>query len=224
MSKRRMPLEENWFDKKVNDILYGFMQASATFNPDEKDEMKKLYYPKKQFQKEKKIIMTLIGCTDMRTVKGKLKIIMDKGYLAEDDNNYYFPYNYDNHYVLMEKDLLSYICTTMNEFALKTYVYLADKARMKDNYHFTIKELKIAFGYSESTREIEKVITNCLDLFQKIEMIKYHVEHVTLENANGEYKVPNLVLDSVETQLPKERVDNIQIITQVSAASDKFIF
>lgn len=35
MLTRRMPVEENWFDKKTNDLLYGYLQASASYNKDE---------------------------------------------------------------------------------------------------------------------------------------------------------------------------------------------
>lgn len=225
MEKRRMPVEENWFEKKTNDLLYGFMQASATFNKEEIEEMKKLYYPKAQFIQDLKMIKKLLECKDKRTIMSKINVLIDRGYLAEDDDNYYFPYERENFYLLMDKDLLFYICTTMSEFSVKTYVYLADKARMKDDYHFTIKEIKTAFGYSDNTRgAIENIIANCLALLSSANLIKYEIEYVELPSSQGEYKVPNMVLKNVSTKMPEVTKENIQKIKEVSAASEKFVF
>lgn len=206
MLTRRMPVEENWFDKKTNDLLYGYLQASASYNKDEQDTMKRLYYPKAQFNKELKIIKQLIGCSDKRTVTTKIKTLMERGYLAEDANNYYFPYNPDNFYIILDRDLLFYICTTMSQFSLKTYVYLADKARMKDNYHFTIKELRVAFGYSSNSQNatMEKAIGGCLDVLARTGLIRYHKEYVDVNYNESGYKCPNFVLDYVATTLPTE--------------------
>lgn len=207
-----MPIEENWFNYGISDVLYGFMQASATYNPNEKDEMKKLYYSKKQYNKDIKIIKTLLGCKDKRTVTSKIKRLVESAYIAEDSENYYFPYDANNFYLLVDKELLYYICTTMSAFALKTYVYLGDKARMKPNYHFTIKELRVAFGYSSNSQnaQAEKIIGSCLDLLSKAGLLKYHKEMVKVNYNDDGYECPNFVLDYVATTLPKDTQETLE--------------
>lgn len=210
-SKRRMPIEEEWFDKKTNDILYGWMQAAATYDKEIEEKDKQLYYPKAQFTKDLKTIKTLLRIKDKRSVMSKVKALIDSGYVGEDTNNYYFPYNPNNPYILVDKELLFNIVTTTNEFGLKIYTYLLNKQGYKQRYHFTINELKQVFGYSATTKgNIETIIAGNLDSLLCNDIIAYHVEQVEIPTAHGIVKTRNFVLDNVAIKLPERKKFRIQ--------------
>lgn len=220
-AKRRMPLEKEWFDKKTNDILYGFMQAAATYKPEEVERNKQLYYSKADFNTDMKVIKTILRVKDKKNVMTKVKGLIEKGYIAEDAMNYYFPYNPENPYILVDKELLFYICTALSEFSLKVYVYLLNKQGFKNNYQFTVRELKEAFGYSSTTKTIDATLNACLHALQEIGIIKYHAEYVDLTTAKGEYKVPNYILDNVAYHLPETIKKSLQEMEQMNKEVDK---
>ena len=184
--KRRFSLEGDFMLYDSNDLLYGFMRTISTAYPDKaegKHNSKKWneYLPKNTFRKNKKLIADICGCST-RTIDNNLKRLIEKGLVCEEgllDKNgeeqaiYTFPFDYDGSYQMADKRVIEYLVNTRSTQAIRVYIYLLNKSQWKDDYVFTIGELKMALGYSSSTKTAERVIKDILVSLQKEGIIKY---------------------------------------------------
>lgn len=66
--------------------------------------------------------------------------LIDAGYIKYDQEakEYTFPFNYNEKYYIVSRDVLAYLCTVSNPFVVKIYFYLADKYKFKKDYKFTL--------------------------------------------------------------------------------------
>lgn len=171
MSKdRRFSLDEDFMNYSIDDLLYGSMQYLATFHP----VKKQLYLTKQNLMKNRKVLYALCNL-DSRKLKAHIQKLTDKGLVKEEEiecgniaiPSYIFPYDYDGGYQLVDYDMLWYLVSTRNKFAVQIYVYLLNKylwkAQTKEKYVFTNKELQIALGYSANTELAGSAITNVLN-------------------------------------------------------------
>ena len=71
---RRFPLTEDFMSYKVDDLLYGYLQYKATYNPN-KD---KLYITNDNLSKSNSNIETLFGCS-RRTIDRQIKKLIQAG-------------------------------------------------------------------------------------------------------------------------------------------------
>lgn len=199
---------------KTNDILYGFMRSLSTAEPTPKEKQPySEYLTKKEFLKNKKTIAGVLGCST-RTVERNLEQLISAGLVKEDILRiekfnkatgastvqeyevYRFPYDYDSKYEIIPQKMVRYLVDTRNTHAIRIYIYLLNKYKWKqqeqDYYKFTIRELKTALGYSETTKTIDATIRNILESFAREEMIRYRVitEGVDIGGANEVRVVP----------------------------------
>lgn len=82
--KRRIPTDPGFMSLKIDDILYGFLVTQATFNP----ERKILYLPYKKVI-EAKNTFARIARVDIRTVRNRIKKMIDGGYIIEEESGDY---------------------------------------------------------------------------------------------------------------------------------------
>lgn len=209
MSKRRIPTDKEWFDYKNNKYaswLYCFMSSSASFHD-------KLYYKKQHFYADLGIIKKCLGIQDKRTINKYIDILLKNGYLSQDEENFYFPFVMNNGtYILIDKDLLYNISMTKSHISAQTFIYLSNRMKMKreqyneTTYNFTLKELRIAFGYSETSQNsrIESAIRECLQTLKAEKYIDYENVYVDLLVRGVPEKVPNYKLTYITEKLPKE--------------------
>lgn len=97
-------------------------------------------------------------------------MLEERGLVAEDETNYYFPYEEGKRYQLIDYDMLKYLVNTGSTFIIQIYTYLHMKNAFKENYEFTKKELLTsALGYSENskTKEVYQTIDDCLTCLTK---------------------------------------------------------
>ena len=212
MSKRRIPTTKEWFDYKTYKFagwLYCFMSSSAKFH-------EKLYLKKTDFVASWPIIKRATGKDDNRTIKKYLKILLDNNYLSEDEENYYFPFVMNNGtYILIDKDLLYNICTTKSVIAIQTFIYLSNRMKMKkelydeSTYNFTLKELRVALGFSASSQNklIETAIRECLQTLKAEKYIDYDNIYVDILVNGIVTKSPNYQLTFIAETLPQKIVD-----------------
>lgn len=209
MAKRRIPTDKEWFDYKENKHsgwLYCFMISSATFH-------EKIYYPKKDFFVDLPLIKKFLCVNDNRTINKYIAILKDNGYLAEDEENFYFPFvKNKGTYILIDKDLLYNLCVTKSTITTQIFVYLSNRLKMKkeqygtSQYNFTIKEIRIALGYSKESQNarIEKSIKECLQTLKAENYIDYSNIYIdTIVNGTPQ-KIPNYQLNYITENIPQK--------------------
>lgn len=193
---RRFSLENDFMNFKTNDLLYGFMRAMSTAIPDTdkngqviKTKAGKVkyreYLPIKNFNKEKKLIAGVCGCST-RTIERHLDVLANSGLLDEgievvisadgveyEYPCYWFPYQEDGAYKIIDSEIVRYLVNTRNAQCIRIYLYLLNKYQWKPDYLFTIKEIKEALGYSNSTKTAEALIRDILVSFNREGLINY---------------------------------------------------
>lgn len=201
VEKRRIPIEEEWFNRNLSSILYGFLQANALKNENLMDKQKILYYSKEQVKNDLSILKKLLDRKDNRSIYTQFNRLIEKGYLSEDDKSYYFPHNEKNLYLLLDKKLLASLVYRTNNVALKIFVYLAFKSKSKKSYQFTLKELQVILGFSEKTRvHGERLVREGLETLANNKFILFH--NILITSSSTNYPIPNYVLDYVTTKAP----------------------
>ena len=209
---RRFSLEEDFMNYKTNDLLYGFMRSLSTAAPTPgKKQPYDEYLTKQDFLKNKKVIASVLECS-VKTIERHLIKLMEAGLVKEDTlaiekadkttgktttynyEVYRFPYDYDSNYEIIPQKMARYLVDTRNSHAIRIYIYLLNKykwkAQTQEQYKFTIRELKAALGYAETTKSIDVTIRNILESFAREGVISYRVikEEVNIGGIN-EYKV-----------------------------------
>lgn len=216
---RRISLEEDFMNHATNDLLFAYMLASATYHPIEK----RLYLTKFKYVSEQmaQTIAKLCG-KSKKTIDRHLSALMEKGLVAvdtvscgTDDNkkdvaSYIFPYDKDMNYQIVNNDMLKYVIHTRNQCAVRIYVYLLNKYLRKKDYHFTLKELQVAIGYSENTKNtsILETLRDILESFKREGIIQYDevYEQISAFETGEIVNTPNKVLRFVAQK--KEELKN----------------
>lgn len=144
--KRRIPLDKKFMTKKINDILYGYLQVKSTLNT--KTNMR---YIKKDDVNFTEIEEDLKYTFKRRTLVNHLSNLINYGFIGESEmidtygepmKVYTFPYNTDSIYKLIPIETLRYLVDTANPSVVSIYVYLLNKWEWKGNkYIFTEAEL-----------------------------------------------------------------------------------
>ena len=180
---RRMPTEGAFMSFKIDDIVYGYLQGIATYD---KYDKKRVYLTEKTLQDAKVVLADLLGKKSSRTISRKIEVLMSEENelmaFDEETKQYYFPYDKISKYCVVSAEILQELTSVYNKMAVRVYVYLLDKYLWKEKdgstYDFTIHELKVAFGYSASTRgsansQIEMVLKNILKNLKANHFIDY---------------------------------------------------
>lgn len=196
---------------KTNDLLYAFMRTLSTARPIYKEG--KLtgyqeYLPKKTFLKNKKVIAGICGCTS-RTINNHIDKLFEVGLLDEgievvevnkkeyEYECYWFPYDYDKNYKLVNKEFLRYLIETRNAHTIRIYLYLLNKFGWKKDYIFTAGELKEALGYNKDSAVGVDAILRSL---AREGIIKYEKFWGVAETANGFNGTERMKLTFVATK------------------------
>lgn len=231
MNTRVFSLEQDFMNWRTNDLLYAFMRCLSTARPEVEDgKMVKTannkvkyreYLPIKTFKQNKKLIAGICNCST-KTIDRHIEKLAEAGLLDEgierieingkqyDYECFWFPYDYDGAYKIIDKEIINYLVNTRNSHAIRIYLYLLNKYQWKKNYLFTIQELREALGYAASTQSCDTLIKNVLASFKAEGIIKYerHIDEKDVGGLNDTKIVPvermmlKYVLDDA-TKLPK---------------------
>ena len=195
MIQRRFSLEDDFMNFKTNDLLYGFMRGLSTARPVEGQKEWQEYLPKKNFKKNKKLIAGICGCTT-RTIDNQIEKLFEAGLLDEgievvevngkeyDYECFWFPYDTNGKYKLIDQDLVKYLVNTRNSQGIRIYLYLLNKFQWKKDYIFTVQEIKEALGYASTTKTCDELIRDCLASFKAEGLIKFSVVEMPIEESN----------------------------------------
>lgn len=228
---RRVPIESDWFDYHLDSIVYSFMLASATarIKPgDKKDGSESyLYLSQSKYKKLRPTIKILIGKT-ARQVGERVQKLIDAGYIKYDQEakEYTFPFNYNEKYYIVSRDVLAYLCTVSNPFVVKIYFYLADKYKFKKDYKFTLTQLRKMLGYSGSANarvnDMIKLALSSLSVMKFVEYKKVLVKGIGSTNRPIEEfelvcvvgkKLPKVIEDELVHNLSLESKNIVRLLT-----------
>ena len=198
---RRISLEEDFLNFKTNDLLYGFMRSLSTARPEiENGQAVKTangktkyreYLPIKTFKKNKKLIAGILN-VNPKTIGNQLEKLLESGLVDQgieemngtDCECYWFPYDEDGRYKIVEKEVIEYLVHTRNAHAIRIYLYLLSKYQWKKDYIFTIQELKEALGYAESTKSCDALIRNVLASFKAEGILKFTTVECQIDSSD----------------------------------------
>ena len=191
--RRRISLEKDFYNKRIDDLFYAQMLCLAEPAPNEDIYKFKLYLSKNEFLKSRSVFYALASLEGNKApkmaLKRKLDTLKELGLIAEEDvmvdgkavPAYTFPFCPEGRYYLVEKKMLQYLVDTRNSFAIQIYVYLANAAKLHPNkdYVFTYRELTVALGYSETNKALYPVIKNVLESLMREGVIIWEVYNDT---------------------------------------------
>lgn len=178
--KRRIPLDKKFMTKKINDILYGYLQVKSTLNT--KTNMR---YIKKDDVNFTEIEEDLKYTFKRRTLVNHLSNLINYGFIGESEmidtygesmKVYTFPYNTDSIYKLIPIETLRYLVDTANPSVVSIYVYLLNKWEWKGNkYIFTEAELiKNCLGVTSTSNSRDYIrVNNVLTCLVNNGLIEY---------------------------------------------------
>ena len=175
MATRRISLEQDFFNKSINDLFYSYLLCLSTYHPEEK----KLYLSEVNYSKSRKNIRYICGWADNKTLKNNRNKLVDLGLVqeskikvnGEEIECLIFPFDENDKYQIIDRDMLEYLVNTRGAHAIQIYVYLLNKflwkAQTHEIYEFSATEIAKAMGYSESSKVIIKHIGMLLDSFNR---------------------------------------------------------
>ena len=165
-------------NKNINGVFFGFIQLYATYSP----QLECLYLTKENVKQVKQIVIETLKISD-KTASRYFKKIIEENLISEIilENQIVYKINsidtnVDN-YQIVNYNVLDYILNnSINEFDLQIYVYLLNKYNYKKNYEFTLKELSLSFGYSETYKgKNYKNFKECLSNLKKLNIIDFEI-------------------------------------------------
>ena len=178
--KRRIPLDKKFMTKKINDILYGYLQVKSTLNTETN-----MRYIKKDDVNFTEIEEDLKYTFKRRTLANHLSNLINCGFIGESEmidtygesmKVYTFPYNVDSIYKLIPIETLRYLVDTANPSVVSIYVYLLNKWEWKGNkYIFTEAELiKNCLGVTSTSNSRDYIrVNNVLTCLVNNGLIEY---------------------------------------------------
>lgn len=206
---RKFSLEDDFMNYKTDDLVYGFMRSLSTARPTgEKTEKGKQEYEeyllKKKFSKNKKIIANICGITP-RAIDKRIEKLKSRGLIQEktittmikkvetDMDCYVFPVDLEAKFQFLDKDVVEYLVNTRNSQSIRVFIYLFNKylwkKETKEKYIFTLRELKEALGYAESTKTADTMIRNILASFKSEGILKYEKFYDSVDVGINDAKV-----------------------------------
>lgn len=176
---RRFPLEDKFMNYKLNDVLYGYLQYIATYNPNSD----KLYITADNLMKQKNEIAKLCKCSN-RTVNRQIQSLVKDGFIEAEQEQYkennrfiYVLPAIGKRYQTINCDMLGYLLCVGNVNAVRLYIYLLDKYLWKqktnESYFFTLDELAKAIGYVSTKAEHNKMIRFILESYLRQGIVKW---------------------------------------------------
>lgn len=122
---RRIPLTEDFLHYHIPDLIYGYIQHKATYNP----QKGILYITADNLRKHKKTLEILCDCS-RRTIDRQIQILITEKFIEETTDGkqciYVIPPVGDK-WQLIDWNMLEYLLNTRNNNCIKIYAYLLNK-------------------------------------------------------------------------------------------------
>ncbi|NLM62886.1 MAG: hypothetical protein GX190_01045 [Mollicutes bacterium] len=192
--KRAIPVEDKFMNRKISDILYGYLQSISYLDKSGKTRFvyKDHYSPS--------IIQEYFGIDENGRYKFQrlaitraMRVLIEFGYVREITveglkgnyvKAYELPFNVDSIFQIIPLETLKYLLDASNSNVIKIYVYLLNKYNcFGDKFEFTNKHLlNKCFGVKSNTNSLtNKSLANRLDFLKKLGLIDW-CEYVKVYN------------------------------------------
>lgn len=154
--------------KNYNDILYCYLQVNSQLDK----EKNYRYILKKDVRQAK--LAEVLGYT-RQTISKKMKHLLEAGLLIEHEKDYELVVLDKKGAFLIQVDTLRKMVNTFNERTITIYVYLANRyfANNSQGFSFSIAHLKEISGLSITTQSNNVIVTDILEILQKLGLIEY---------------------------------------------------
>ena len=223
---RVIPMKEEFLgDKKMNDIIYGFLQTNSYL------DNRKRYCWKNEVTAGKIIDYFKEQETESpvceRTIRNLLKLFIKINLLEEGElegKKVYFLPDSSKPFVQIKTETLRFLVNTANTNVIKVYAYLKNKwenhvkYKFKENYRFSEAELLAAIGYKANCSDNYQMIRDILQCLQNNELIKIHKQYIT--TASGKvadyYEIDSVSEDYKQTLSSKAKKEDICIAYPVA--------
>ena len=175
MATRRISLEQDFYNKSINDLFYSYLLCLATYHPVEE----RLYLSEANYTKNRKDIRYICRWADNKTLKRNRDKLIELGLVqeskikvnGEEVECLTFPFDKNGKYQVIDKDMLEYLVNTRGAHAIQIYTYLLNKylwkTKSNEVYEFSAVEIAKAMGYSDKSVMIIKHINILLDSFNR---------------------------------------------------------
>lgn len=187
---RRIPTEGNFLRYDSDDRLFGLMYCLASFDPTHK----RLYLIKKNYTKNKDLFYQTCEFNDKgtpasKTLKRHLDKLIEKGLIQQEENVFYFPYQNNEKYLIIEREMLRYLVDTRPVQAIRIYITLLDwylwKKKTGEQYIFTNKDILEKLGYSPDNKNANTTVSNILESLNREGVIEFQEYYDTIILDNG---------------------------------------
>lgn len=184
--KRCFPLDGTFMNYGTKDIVYGYLQLIATFNPSSRE----LYIYHREYVKEKESIANIADCS-IKTIERAVTALKVSGLIKFDEDRILITPS-TNRYQLVDYNILDKLVGTGNHNIIRIYIYLLNKYLWKQeqssSYLFTISELASAIGYNSFNSNISNRISRTLNILKDSGMIDFDYRYI--EKRDGEKIIP----------------------------------
>ena len=185
-----MPKEKKYMaSKKYNDIIYGWLQVNSEW--DKENNIR--WIPKE------KVNFSAMGNElqlSRQTVSARFKRL-----LKENDGLGLVEYNEEKKRyelspldssaaMLVEKTTLRKLVSSLNDNAINIFVYLLNRyiANREQGYDIFLDTIKDVVGLSTKSRTNNYIVTDILDILQKLGLLRYHLVMDT-EERKTQYRI-----------------------------------
>lgn len=151
---RWFPLEDYFLNYHIDDVIYGYLSYSATYN----EETKELYLAPPKYDKLLQDLARALGMEKRRIKAHMEKILSAKLITYDKQKSRYLIKNYGHgeKYSIIHCSLLFFLISGLNRNAVKIAVYLLNKYEYYTDqndkyYNFTLRELTTILGYADSS-------------------------------------------------------------------------
>ena len=175
-TQRQMPRDTNITSSALyQDLLYGYLQVNALVTEDKRKiwTLKILSFTN---------IAHDLGCS-RQTVSKKFYQLVQLGLIKSCSEGYELIDLERSQGFLLPIDTLRKLVNTLKENAITIYIYLLNRfeANSQQPYGFSIDGLKQIAGLGSKSRNNNYIVTDILEILQRLGLIKYTVVNTTDE-------------------------------------------
>lgn len=195
---RRFSIDDKFIkNKKVNDILYGYLQSISHLD---RNDRRFVYIDNKiQFATIERI---LDNGMKSKTLSRNFKFLLDIGFIEKGKtldlyekvvDVYFLPYDKTSLYQMINIETLNYLIKGTNANVIKVYTYLLSKYNWKEKenckYVFTKKEILIKLGASTTNQRDYDKVNIIMDVLIKLNLIQIETFYCSNKNGNPTPKI-----------------------------------
>ena len=183
---RQMPSTEGIIrDKNYCDLLYGWLQVNSE-RIDMNTSQRRIEKSKIKWMAIERAFTrvdaegNLVKIMTRKTIAKYFRFLEEKGFIYEgEDDYYYLTLLAADEAHLIYYDTLSKLLNVLQKNSINIYIYLISRwyANACQEYIITIAQVKRYIGISTSTTSNNLIVSDTLDILQRLGLIKYIIKY-----------------------------------------------